>query len=174
MQCSSPIPRRPPQAKAATAIEYGLIASLIAVVFITATASLNDTDGDGVHDHIDNCPTVFNPGQEECGSNGIGDACEFLANPQSMNTDGIKVTGPFQSFPGGPFDSFYGSASESGGFSCDHAAAAAANSVLQTITCSGEGVIFGSGAEPTTSNWTLVVKAEDDGDTIQWGTFSFS
>ena len=53
----------PPQAKAATAIEYGLIASLIAVVIITATASLEgieescsfcDPDADGIPNYLDN------------------------------------------------------------------------------------------------------------------------
>ena len=37
-----------------------------------------DTDGDGVPDNVDNCPTVFNPGQEQTGNNvggPFGDAC---------------------------------------------------------------------------------------------------
>ena len=35
-----------------------------------------DTDGDGVPDAIDNCPTVPNPDQADSNLNGIGDACE--------------------------------------------------------------------------------------------------
>jgi hypothetical protein len=35
-----------------------------------------DTDGDGVMDIADNCPDVYNPGQEDSNGNGIGDACE--------------------------------------------------------------------------------------------------
>ncbi|MEJ6000153.1 thrombospondin type 3 repeat-containing protein [Paucibacter soli] len=35
-----------------------------------------DTDGDGVCDAVDNCPTVANPDQKDSNRNGIGDACE--------------------------------------------------------------------------------------------------
>lgn len=43
----------------------------------------NDTDGDGVPNTSDNCPTIFNPirpvdngKQADCNNNGIGDACD--------------------------------------------------------------------------------------------------
>ena len=35
-----------------------------------------DSDGDGVCDSNDNCPTVANPAQTDSNSNGIGDACD--------------------------------------------------------------------------------------------------
>ncbi|MGB1312157.1 MAG: choice-of-anchor B family protein [Bizionia paragorgiae] len=37
---------------------------------------ISDSDGDGVADAEDNCPTVANPGQEDSDGNGVGDACE--------------------------------------------------------------------------------------------------
>ena len=41
---------------------------------------LPDTDGDGFLDVKDNCPTVYNPKQTDCNSNGIGDACETFTD----------------------------------------------------------------------------------------------
>ena len=35
-----------------------------------------DTDGDGIPDSIDNCPTVANPDQRDTDGDGIGDACD--------------------------------------------------------------------------------------------------
>jgi len=38
-----------------------------------------DTDGDGVFDFNDNCPTIPNASQEDTDDDGTGDACELLA-----------------------------------------------------------------------------------------------
>ena len=35
-----------------------------------------DTDDDGVENVLDNCPFIYNPGQEDSDGNGVGDACQ--------------------------------------------------------------------------------------------------
>jgi hypothetical protein len=51
-----------------------------------------DTDGDGYPDTTDNCPTIANPTQADCNSNGIGDACEIAAGAPDFNHDTIPDT----------------------------------------------------------------------------------
>lgn len=46
------------------------------VVDLTIVVDPIDTDGDGVPDGLDNCPTLTNPDQLDSDENGIGDACE--------------------------------------------------------------------------------------------------
>ncbi|MGF1555100.1 reprolysin-like metallopeptidase [Paucihalobacter sp.] len=43
-----------------------------------------DTDGDGIPDNIDNCPSTFNPDQADIDGDGIGDACD-----DDIDGDGI-------------------------------------------------------------------------------------
>ncbi|MCB0550118.1 MAG: hypothetical protein KDD19_21295, partial [Phaeodactylibacter sp.] len=36
----------------------------------------DDIDGDGICGDVDNCPTAFNPGQEDLDQDNVGDACD--------------------------------------------------------------------------------------------------
>jgi hypothetical protein len=51
-----------------------------------------DTDGDGITDPADNCPTIANPTQADCNNNGVGDACELAAGAADINGDTIPDT----------------------------------------------------------------------------------
>jgi hypothetical protein len=51
-----------------------------------------DTDGDGIDDNCDNCPTVPNPDQTDSDLDGYGDACELSSE---------AISDP-NSYPGAP------------------------------------------------------------------------
>jgi hypothetical protein len=44
-----------------------------------------DSDGDGYYNHMDNCPSDYNPGQEDSDGDGLGDACDDF---DGVDTDG--------------------------------------------------------------------------------------
>ena len=57
----------------------------------TNTALEAESDGDGISDLQDNCPTVFNPSQQDSDGDGIGDACDncqSIANFGQEDSDG--------------------------------------------------------------------------------------
>ncbi len=51
-------------------------------------ATVVDTDGDGVSDSQDNCPTVYNPNQLDTDGDGVGDVCDnCLGKPNADQLD---------------------------------------------------------------------------------------
>ena len=58
----------------------------------TALQMSSDTDGDGVTNLMDNCPTVVNPEQEDRDQNGIGDVCEAIPPCATNVTTQLSIT----------------------------------------------------------------------------------
>src|SRR5689334_18077140 len=58
-----------------------------------ATSATHDTDGDGIPDDQDNCPTVPNPDQRDHDHDGRGDACDVCPHiaDDGADTDGDGV-----------------------------------------------------------------------------------
>jgi len=64
-----------------------IILSIIISIFImlfncedeTIGTNYPDSDGDGLYDAIDNCPSIANPNQEDNDNDGIGNACDDVA-----------------------------------------------------------------------------------------------
>jgi hypothetical protein len=63
-----------------------------------------DTDGDGVCDNTDNCPTVANPAQTDSNGNGVGDACDVGNIRLAATTSpGTATAGSYVWVTGGPW-----------------------------------------------------------------------
>lgn len=54
----------------------------------------SDSDGDGVNDPYDNCPSTYNPSQANCDGDGQGDACDAEnANYQQTTLRTCHISG---------------------------------------------------------------------------------
>lgn len=54
----------------------------------------SDTDGDGIVDTMDNCPTIVNPDQSDADGDGIGNVCDncpTIVNPDQHDADGDGI-----------------------------------------------------------------------------------
>lgn len=54
----------------------------------------SDTDGDGIYDALDNCPTVANPNQDDSDGDGIGDLCDEVSFTSSPCINGFAGVYP--------------------------------------------------------------------------------
>jgi hypothetical protein len=66
-------------------------------------ANQQDSDSDGVGNVCDNCPTVSNPTQADIDADGFGDACDncpSICNPLQLNADGDGLGDVCDSTPG--------------------------------------------------------------------------
>jgi hypothetical protein len=60
---------------------------------LKGTAACNDNDHDGVLNLYDNCPSAYNPQQEDCDQDGTGDACDDYNVIETRSTPRIVGNG---------------------------------------------------------------------------------
>jgi rhodanese-related sulfurtransferase len=58
-----------------------------------------DTDGDGIQDKLDNCPTTINTSQTDIDVDGVGDACDTCPHDAQNDADGDGLCGDVDACP---------------------------------------------------------------------------
>jgi gliding motility-associated-like protein len=71
----------------------GITSSNYSITFVAGTLTIivGDSDGDGVRDPSDNCPTTANPDQEDADGDSVGDVCDNA--PNTPNSDQADTDG---------------------------------------------------------------------------------
>lgn len=64
----------------------GITSSNYSITFVAGTLTIivGDSEGDGVRDPSDNCPTTANPDQADTDADGVGDVCDNAPNIQEV------------------------------------------------------------------------------------------
>ncbi len=120
---------------------------------LTVSAPVTDTDGDGVPDSTDNCPSVANADQADADGDGLGNACDSNSYAPAVATAAADASGNE-----GDTLTTLGAFSDADG-----------NSTLIITKASGDGTVVDNGdgtwswSLPTTDNGsgTVVVQASD-------------
>ena len=127
---------------------------------------VTDTDGDGVPDSTDNCPSVANPGQANADGDTLGDACDansFAPQVDSAASDanGLQFTTLTTS----------GSFSDADG---NHTLTITKVSGVGTVTDNGDGTWSWSYLANTSGSGTVVVQASDGEHTAAQDSFGWT
>ena len=67
---------------------------LTSPAIVAPTPDVMDTDGDGIPDNEDNCPTIVNASQTDSDGDGLGDVCDnciLVANTTQADFDGDAI-----------------------------------------------------------------------------------
>jgi hypothetical protein len=68
----------------------GTVVTAIQAALVICPTTPADADDDGIPDPVDNCPNIYNPGQQDGDGDGVGDVCDncpTINNPGQQDTD---------------------------------------------------------------------------------------
>jgi hypothetical protein len=126
-------------------------------VHINLDAPTIDSDGDGISDESDNCPTVPNPTQSDSDGDGRGDACDTCRYDPENDIDADAVCGNLDNCPTVANANQLDSDDDGLGNACDPCPQDAQNDI------DGDGVCGNIDNCPTVSNSNQL---NSDGDTL--------
>ena len=109
-------------------------------------STVSDTDGDGVYDTIDNCPSDTNPDQSDLDSDGTGDVCDSFPNDPDNDIDGDGISGEVDNCPATPNPNQSDLDSDGMGDACDSQTIISANTNVSASTSLGGDLIVESGS----------------------------